>query len=30
VVRNVVGRHLLEIGPVAGVRPSESGHSHAR
>ena len=30
VVRNVAGRHLLEIEPGAGVRPSPSGHSHAR
>jgi predicted phosphodiesterase len=29
-VRNVVGRHLLEIEPGDGVRQSPSGHSHAR
>lgn len=30
VVRNVVGRHLLEIEPGAGVQNSPRGHSHAR
>jgi hypothetical protein len=30
VVRNVVGRHLLEIEPGDGVRQSQSGHCHAR
>lgn len=30
VVRNVVGRHLLEIEPCDGVRQSRSGQSHAR
>jgi calcineurin-like phosphoesterase family protein len=30
VVRNVVGRHLLEVEPGAGIRPSPSGRSHAR
>ncbi len=30
VVRNVVGRHLLEIEPGDGVRQSPSGHFHAR
>jgi len=30
VVRNVVGRHLLEIEPGAGVQHSRDGHSHAR
>ena len=30
VVRNVVGRHLLEIEPGAGVRHSRSGHARAR
>jgi len=30
IVRNVVGRHLLEIEPGAGVQHSPSGHSHAR
>jgi calcineurin-like phosphoesterase family protein len=29
VVRNVVGRHLLEIEPGTGVLHSPSGHSHA-
>jgi Icc-related predicted phosphoesterase len=29
-VRNVVGRHLLEIEPGNGVRQSPGGHSHAR
>jgi calcineurin-like phosphoesterase family protein len=30
VVRNVVGRHLLEIEPGADVQNSPRGHSHAR
>jgi len=30
VVRNVVGRHLLEIEPGAGVQNSPNGYSHAR
>ena len=30
VVRNVVGRHLLEIEPGAGLQDSPRGHSHAR
>ena len=30
VVRNVVGRHLLEIEPCAGVQNSPNGYSHAR
>jgi calcineurin-like phosphoesterase family protein len=30
VVRNVVGRHLLEIEPGDGVRQSANGRSHAR
>ncbi len=30
VVRNVVGRHLLEIEPGAGAQHSRDGHSHAR
>jgi calcineurin-like phosphoesterase family protein len=30
VVRNVVGRHLLDVEPGAGARPAPSGHSHAR
>ena len=30
VVRNVVGRHLLEIEPGAGIQNSPRGHSHAR
>ena len=29
VVRNVVGRHLLDIEPDTGVQYSLSGHSHA-
>jgi Icc-related predicted phosphoesterase len=29
-VRNVVGRHLLEIEPGAGIPYSPRGHSHAR
>ena len=29
-VRNVVGRHLLDIEPGAGLRDSPRGHSHAR
>jgi hypothetical protein len=30
VVRNVVGRHLLDIEPGAGARPSPAGVRHAR
>ena len=29
VVRNVVGRHLLEIEPGAGIQHAPDGHSHA-
>jgi hypothetical protein len=29
-VRNVVGRHLIDIEPGTGARASASGRSHAR